>query len=120
MQTKECQVLNVQNKKLVEDLRIKIGVDAYNASLTIELVKQRRECKLLQDINAKLAEHNVLVAFEQLVVIPKGEAVPSRDLQKKIDELTAKYDVVKRWVAKCKSDTVIHDKKIKTLVSYQP
>ncbi|KAF6156614.1 hypothetical protein GIB67_014593 [Kingdonia uniflora] len=68
---------------------------------------QRRECKLLQDINAKLVEQserqhpelvpNVLVAFEQLAVIPKGEAGPSRDLQKKIDELTAKYEeVVKR------------------------
>ncbi|KAF6142021.1 hypothetical protein GIB67_037989, partial [Kingdonia uniflora] len=32
-----------------------------------------------------------------LVMIPKGEAVPSRDFQKKIDELTVKYeDVVKR------------------------
>ncbi|KAF6147052.1 hypothetical protein GIB67_036771 [Kingdonia uniflora] len=94
LETKECQVLNVENTKLVEDMRIKIGVDASNASL------------------------NVRAAFEQLAVIPKGEAVPSRDLQKKIDELTVKYeDVVKRWVAKCKSDTAIHDKKIKTLHS---
>ncbi|KAF6154766.1 hypothetical protein GIB67_032378 [Kingdonia uniflora] len=61
--------------------------------------------------------------------------MPLRDLQKKIDELTVKYeDDVKRlkekelfvmiasnyrWVAKCKSDTAIHDKKIRTLVSYQ-
>ncbi|KAF6143280.1 hypothetical protein GIB67_039063, partial [Kingdonia uniflora] len=93
---------------------------------------QRRECKLLQDINTKLVEQSERQHPEPvpLVVIPKGEAVPSRDLQKKIDELTAKYeDVVKRlkekelfiiasnyrWVAKCKSDTSIHDKKIKTL-----
>ncbi|KAF6150490.1 hypothetical protein GIB67_030291 [Kingdonia uniflora] len=114
----ECQVLNVENTKLVEDMRIKIGVDASNASLAIELAKQRRKCKLPQDINAKLAEHNALVTFEQLVVILKEEAVPSRDLQKKIDELTVKYaDAVKRWVAKCKSDTAIHDKKIKALRS---
>ncbi|KAF6151367.1 hypothetical protein GIB67_040640 [Kingdonia uniflora] len=35
---------------------------------------------------------NVLVAFGQLAVIPKGEAVHSRDLQKKIDELTVIYE----------------------------
>ncbi|KAF6139025.1 hypothetical protein GIB67_010751, partial [Kingdonia uniflora] len=70
--TKECQVLKVENTKLVEDMRIKTGVDASNASLEIELAKQ-------------------------LAVIPKGEAVSSRDLQKKIDKLTVKYEeVVKR------------------------
>ncbi|KAF6174748.1 hypothetical protein GIB67_031272, partial [Kingdonia uniflora] len=73
--TKECQVLKVENTKLVEDMRIKIGVDTFNARLAIELAKQ-----------------NALVAFEQLAVILKGEAVPSRDLQKKIDELTVKYE----------------------------
>ncbi|KAF6168088.1 hypothetical protein GIB67_011473 [Kingdonia uniflora] len=95
-------------------MRIKIGVDASNASLTIKLTKQRKECNLLQDINAKLAEqserqhpepvHNVLVAFEELVVIPKEEAVPSPDLQKKIDELTVKYEeaVKKRERIVCK------------------
>ncbi|KAF6167697.1 hypothetical protein GIB67_017192 [Kingdonia uniflora] len=56
--TKECQVLNVENTKLVQDMRIKTGVDASNVSLAIELAKQRRECKLLQDINAKLVEQS--------------------------------------------------------------
>ncbi|KAF6158967.1 hypothetical protein GIB67_042048 [Kingdonia uniflora] len=71
-------------------MRIKTSVDASNASLAIELAKQRREYKLVQDINVKLAEQserqhpepvpNVLVAFDQLAVIPKGEAMLSRDL----------------------------------------
>ncbi|KAF6137111.1 hypothetical protein GIB67_030875 [Kingdonia uniflora] len=97
--TKECQVLNMESTKLVEDMRIKTGVDASNASLAIELAKQRREYKLLQDINAKLAEQSERQHPEPvpLAVILKGVAVPSRDLQKKIDELTVKYeDVVKR------------------------
>ncbi|KAF6167236.1 hypothetical protein GIB67_029874 [Kingdonia uniflora] len=137
--TKECQVLKVENTKLVEDIRIKIGVDAFNASLAIELAKQRKECKLLQDINAKLEEQSERQYPEPvpLVVIPKGEAVPSRNLQKKIDELTVKYEEAVKsmfsspvnitlrntlidgyaigWVAKCKADTTIHDKKIQTL-----
>ncbi|KAF6155652.1 hypothetical protein GIB67_034747 [Kingdonia uniflora] len=97
--TKEYQVLNVQNTKLVEDLRIKTRVDASNASLAIELAKQRRKCKLLQDINTKLAEQSERQHSESvpLAVIPKGEVVPSRDLQKKIDELIVNYeDIVKR------------------------
>ncbi|KAF6164962.1 hypothetical protein GIB67_005331, partial [Kingdonia uniflora] len=100
--TKECQVLKVESTKLVEDMRIKIGIDASNASLAIELAKQRKDCKLLLDINAKLVvqserQHpksvpNVHVGFEQLTVIPNGEAMPSRDLLKKIGELTVKYE----------------------------
>ncbi|KAF6148970.1 hypothetical protein GIB67_026715 [Kingdonia uniflora] len=44
-----------------------------------------------------LFDSNVLVAFQHLAVIPKGEAMPSPDLQKMIDELTIKYeDAVKR------------------------
>ncbi|KAF6168621.1 hypothetical protein GIB67_005233 [Kingdonia uniflora] len=49
--TKECQVLKVKNTKLVENMRIKTCVDTSNASL-------RKECKLLQDINAKLGKQS--------------------------------------------------------------
>ncbi|KAF6149174.1 hypothetical protein GIB67_026030 [Kingdonia uniflora] len=107
--TKECEALNEQNAKLVNDLRIQAAVDDCNASLSRELAKK-------------------------LAVIPKGEAVPSRDLQKNIDELTVKYeDAVKRlkekelfiiasnyrWTTKYKSDTAIHDKKIETLEAWR-
>ncbi|KAF6164958.1 hypothetical protein GIB67_005327 [Kingdonia uniflora] len=42
-------------------------------------------------------QYHMLREENKLAVIPKGEAVPSRDLLKKIDKLTVKYeDVVKR------------------------
>ncbi|KAF6169552.1 hypothetical protein GIB67_028103, partial [Kingdonia uniflora] len=133
---KECQILNVENTKLVEDMRIKARVDASNASLAIgEKNASYYKISMLswrssQKDNTQNLSLNVLVAFEQLGIISKTETVPSRDLQKKIDKLTVKCeDAVKRlkekesfiiasnyrWVAKCKSDNAIHDNKIKTL-----
>ncbi|KAF6158550.1 hypothetical protein GIB67_040064, partial [Kingdonia uniflora] len=58
IQTKECEALNERNAKLVKDLRIQAAVDDCNASLSRELAKKRREYKLLQDINAKLADQS--------------------------------------------------------------
>ncbi|KAF6150228.1 hypothetical protein GIB67_000102, partial [Kingdonia uniflora] len=50
-----------------------------------------------QKDNTQNLSLNAIVVFEQLAVIPKGEAVPSRDLHKRIDKLITKYeDVVKR------------------------
>ncbi|KAF6166388.1 hypothetical protein GIB67_034939 [Kingdonia uniflora] len=98
--TKECQVLNMENTKLVEDMIIKIGVDASNASLAIELAKYRRECKLLHDINVKLAEQSERQHPKPVPVTccdSKRRGSASCDLQKKINELVVKYeDVVKR------------------------
>ncbi|KAF6170210.1 hypothetical protein GIB67_038743 [Kingdonia uniflora] len=95
----QYQALNKQNIKLVEDLRIRAGADDCNASLSLELAKKKKECELLEDINAKLTDQSKrqLPPPIFLVVIIKEEAVTSPDLQNKIDELTVKYeDAVKR------------------------
>ncbi|KAF6169620.1 hypothetical protein GIB67_004012 [Kingdonia uniflora] len=108
--TKECEALNEKNAKLVKDLRIQAAVDDCNASLSRELAKKTKECQVLNEQKTKLVEDLrikigvdasnaslVLKLSKKLAVIPKGEAVSSPDLQKKIDELTVKYeDAMKR------------------------
>ncbi|KAF6149014.1 hypothetical protein GIB67_009633, partial [Kingdonia uniflora] len=64
-------------------------------------IEQMKEDRIHNDVvheqYVKLFEKLLAKLEEKLVVIPKGETVHSRDLQKNIDELTAKYeDVVKR------------------------
>ncbi|KAF6147502.1 hypothetical protein GIB67_021328 [Kingdonia uniflora] len=93
--TKECEALNEKNTKLVKDLRLQAAVDDCNTSLSRELAKKRREYKLLQYINAKLAEQ----------------------LERQHPELVPIIASNHRWRAKYKFDTAIHDKKIETLRS---
>ncbi|KAF6145450.1 hypothetical protein GIB67_032573 [Kingdonia uniflora] len=132
----ECKQLRARIEQMKQDRKLNDVVHKkYVKSiekLPAKLEEKRKECKLLQDINAKLAEQSERQHPEpvHLAVIPKGEAVPSCDLHKKINELTVKYkEVVKRlkekesfiitsnyrWAAKCKAGTTIHDKKIQTL-----
>ncbi|KAF6167253.1 hypothetical protein GIB67_043114 [Kingdonia uniflora] len=74
-------------EKLTENLRARI-----------EQMKQDRELNdVVHEQYVKSFEKLPAKLEEKLAVIPKREAVPSRDLQKKIDELTVKYDdAVKR------------------------
>ncbi|KAF6139137.1 hypothetical protein GIB67_009980 [Kingdonia uniflora] len=53
---KGCQALNEQSVKLVEDLKIRAGVDDCNPSLSWEFANKTKQCELLEDINAKLTE----------------------------------------------------------------
>ncbi|KAF6154392.1 hypothetical protein GIB67_008801 [Kingdonia uniflora] len=129
-------MLRDENKALVEQISVlKEEVQKMKDQKKFEEMKEDR---ILNDVvheqYVKSFKKLPAKLEEKLAVIPKGEPVPSRDLQKKIVELTVKYeDVVKRlkekesfiitsnyrWVAKCKSDTVIHDKKIETLEAWR-
>ncbi|KAF6164739.1 hypothetical protein GIB67_040991 [Kingdonia uniflora] len=108
--------------KLEEKTNLCEVLNDCNESLSRELAKKTKECQVLNVENTKLVED---------MRIKIGVDAFNASL-KKIDELTAKYeDVVKRlkekesfiiasnyrWVAKFKSGTAIHDKKIKTLRS---
>ncbi|KAF6140881.1 hypothetical protein GIB67_042294 [Kingdonia uniflora] len=61
--------------------------------LPAKLEEKKKECNLLQDINAKLLEQS------------------ERQHPEPVPLIASNY----RWVAKCKADTTIHDKKIQTL-----
>ncbi|KAF6171723.1 hypothetical protein GIB67_007244 [Kingdonia uniflora] len=86
-QENEKEILSFITEKLTEKLRVRI--EEMKEDKILNDVVHEQYVKSFEKLPAKLEE--------KLTVIPKGEPVPSRDLQKKIDELTVKYeDAVKR------------------------
>ncbi|KAF6159234.1 hypothetical protein GIB67_032005 [Kingdonia uniflora] len=104
--------------------QLRVTIEQMRVDKTLNDVFHEQFIKSFEELPAKLEE--------KLAVILKGDAVPSPNLKKNIDELTIKYeDAIKRlsekesfiiasnyrWTTKYKSDTMIHDKKIETLLA---